>query len=1031
SHDPADPHSLPDDRVVDLAADPGGGLWVATTGGGLGRRDPVTGAFQRIRHRANDPDSLSSNSLLSVEVDREGIVWAGSYVGLNKIDPRRSQFATYRHIPGEANSLASNSVWPILEDRDGVLWVGTYDSGLHRIDRDLGQVTHFSTDPDDPDSLPHGTVESLYEDASGRFWVGTREGLSLMDRGTGRFFDPWHQKGAEVDFPRREVFALYEDSSQRFWVGTMGLGLVLFDRELRKPVRFYQSDPEDRATLTESRVYDVLEADDGRLWVGTLNGGLNLLDPETGHVQQFRHDLDDPRSLRGNRAVLMHRDRRGELWVGTQRAGLHRYLGEGRGFEVFTPEQGLPGGSILGILEDDAGHLWLSTFNGLSRFDPRTETFVNFNVGDGLQGNSFSPTSYFRSRRGEMFFGGTRGLNAFFPEAVAIDESSPRSVLTELRLFDEAVEPGTTAVLPHSLETAEELVLSHREYVFSLRFAVPYFRNRENIRFAYQLEGFDPQWIEGDADERVARYSNLSPGRYTFRVKARSAHGAWGQPAELRVIQKPAPWLAWWAWVLYGAATLAGVLVFVRRQAHRLAEEQEINARLREVDTLKNELLANTSHELRTPLFAMTGITESLIEGKSGPLPEAVKADLETVASSGHRLAHLMDDLLDYSKLRSSRFALHTKPVPLHALADVVLTLAKPLLRGKKVQLQNGIPPELDPAEADEHRLHQVLLNLVGNAAKFTEHGHIQIEARRHGDDQLLVVVRDTGIGISPEAQGQIFAPFAQADASTRRSFGGAGLGLAICRQLVELHGGRIWVESEPGAGSSFHFTLPRATEGAQSLSPALVEQSRVEVPASQAPIRSGGESSGDFQILVVDDEEIIRQVLCAYLQGEDYRYLTASGGEEALHILEREPVDLVLLDVMMPRLSGYEVCRRIRQTRSLEELPIFFLSAMNESKDIAAGFAEGANDYLTKPVGQGELVMRLSTHLRLLAAHRARKREVKVLRGLLPICSQCKKIRSQDGEWETLESYIDGHSEAKFTHGFCPQCLPRVLSGE
>ncbi|MEM8930236.1 MAG: two-component regulator propeller domain-containing protein [Acidobacteriota bacterium] len=1028
-NDPSDPASLPDDRVVDVAEADDGTLWVATTGGGLARRDPRTGRFSTLRHRANDPNSLSSDSLLSMTLDREGIVWAGSYVGLNKIDPRRAQFQTYRHIPGNADSLASNSVWPIWEDRRGSLWVGTYDRGLHRIDRDEGRVTRYRNEPADPSSLPHGTVESLYEDRQGRFWVGTREGLSRMDRETGAFFDPWHDDEASPRFPRSEVFCMTEDSAGRFWVGTIGLGLVHFDREREQPVRFFTSDPSDERSLTESRIYDVLEAEDGRLWVGTLNGGLNRLDPDSGRVERFRHDPDDPRSLNGNRAVLLHRDRRGQLWVGTQRAGLHRYLGEGRGFEVFTADHGLPGGSVLGILEDDAGHLWLSTFNGLSRFDPANETFVNFSAEDGLQGDSFSPTSYFRSATGEMFFGGTQGLNAFFPDAVAPDATVPKVVLTEMRLFDEEVEPGSTPVLPRSLETLDEMVLSHEDYVFSLRFTALQFRNPEKIRFSYQLEPFDPQWIDVGANERIARYSNLAPGRYTFRVRAGSAHEVWSEPVELGIVQRSAPWLTWWAWSFYSFVALVVVAAFVRRQTRRVAEQQAINARLREVDTLKNELLANTSHELRTPLFAMTGITESLIDGKAGPLSEEVRVDLQTVASSGYRLARLLDDLLDYSKLRSTRFQLHLAPVSLHALADVVLTLIEPLVDATEVELVNDVAPDLAPVHADEHRLHQILLNLVGNAAKFTETGQIRLSARPHGDDgDLVIVVHDTGIGISAEDRHSIFAPFAQADASTKRSYGGAGLGLAICRQLVELHGGRLWVESEPGSGSRFHFTLPTTEGAARPVAPTLKARTLADVVLPQLPSRPCDGRAGDFQILIVDDEEIVRQVLCVYLQGEDYRYQIAADGEQALRILEEESIDLVLLDVMMPRMSGYEVCRAIRETRSLEDLPVIFLSAMTDATDIAAGLAEGANDYLAKPVGQRELVMRLDTHLRVLAAHRARQDEVKVLRGLLPICSGCKKIRDEDGAWELLESYIDRHSEARFTHSLCPDCVTSVL---
>ena len=1027
-HDPADPYSLPDDHVVDLLEDESGALWVATKGGGLGRYDALRDRFENLKHRADDPGSLSSNSLLSMTLDRDGILWAGSYVGIDKIDRRKTRFRNYRHLPGTEHSLVSNNVWPIWQDREGILWVGTYDRGLNRIDRESGTVTRYAHRPEDPSSLAHGTVESLYEDRQGRFWVGTREGLSRMDRETGRFVDPWHSGGASARFPRVEVFSMAEDAAGRFWVGTIGVGLVLFDRDAERVEAVYGFDPNEPHSLSQDAIYDIVETGDGRLWVGTLNGGLNRFDPATGKAERFRHDPDDPRSLAGERGVILHRDRQGELWIGTQSGGLSRYLGDGRGFESFSTAEGLPSDSVLGILEDEAGRLWLSTYNGLARFNPRDQTVVHFTEGDGLPGNSFSPTSYFQAPSGEMFFGGTRGLTTFFPDQVEPDEKAPNVVLTELRLFDQPVEPGPGSVLPQTLESSEKIELGHEDYVFSIRFSALHFQSPEHNRFAYRLQGFDPDWIEVGAGERIARYSNLAPGTYTFEVKSASPHGVWSAPERLTIVQHPAPWNTWWAWTLYGLTILTGAFLFVRLQTRRLAKERQINARLREVDTLKNELLANTSHELRTPLFAMIGITEALMEGSAGPLSDEVKGDLGTVVAGGRRLARLVDDLLDYSKLKSTHFELERAAVPLHALTDVVLTLARPLAR-EGVELVNAVSPDLDAADGDEERLHQVLFNLVSNSAKFTESGSVRVSAERRADGFLEVAVTDTGIGIAAQDQDKIFQAFTQADSSTRRVFGGAGLGLAICRRLVEMHGGEMWVESTLGAGSTFRFTLPVAVGLAASSGtfpesplPTRVLTSGVG-PRSVVRRAADKPRRSDLRILVVDDEEMILRVVGAFLDAEGYDYLTASDGDEALRLVEEDVVDLILLDVMMPRLSGFEVCREIRRHHALEELPILFLSAKTEPEDISAGFAEGGNDYLTKPVSRDELTMRLETHLKLLEAHRARQEEVKILRGLLPICSSCKKIRNEEQQWENMETYIHSRSEARFTHGICPDC--------
>ena len=459
-------------------------------------------------------------------------------------------------------------------------------------------------------------------------------------------------------------------------------------------------------------------------------------------------------------------------------------------------------------------------------------------------------------------------------------------------------------------------------------------------------------------------------------------------------------------------------------------QERAMSARLREIDQLKDDFLANTSHELRTPLYGITGLAESLIDGATGALPEATKANLALITQSGRRLGALVDDILDFSKLRRQGLELTLQPVGLHALTDVVLTLLKPLADGKELTLIDAVDPGLPPAEADENRVQQILLNLVGNAVKFTESGQVEVSAEVLGDE-LAVRVADTGIGIAAERIDRIFEFFEQAEPSIERRYGGTGLGLALSKRLVELHGGRIWVESELGQGSVFSFTLPISSQAA-----GVTGMPRQMPPAIEtldsAEIANVGEDRDQaaMAVLVVDDEPVVRQVLANHLKPQGYRLLKASSGPEALKVLEETSVDMVLLDVMMPRMSGYEVCRRIRENHRLEDLLVLFLSAKTRHDDRVAGFREGANDYLSKPIARDELLARVSTHLELLRVHRGRAAEIDTLKGLLPICCGCKKIRDDEGYWSQVETYISTHSEAVFTHCICPDCLKHHYPG-
>ncbi len=492
------------------------------------------------------------------------------------------------------------------------------------------------------------------------------------------------------------------------------------------------------------------------------------------------------------------------------------------------------------------------------------------------------------------------------------------------------------------------------------------------------------------------------------------------------------------------ALVLALVLLLFKARLASVAvrQEREVSAQLRAVDRLKDEFLANTSHELRTPLYGITGIVESLIDGAAGEVPETVKSNLAMVVASGRRLSHLVNDILDFSKLRHKSLELDRRPVELHALVDVVLTLSAGLVGSKDLRLINAVAPDLPAAAADENRLQQILYNLIGNAIKFTEEGRVKVSAAVEGE-RLVVRVVDTGLGIPEEEQERIFDAFEQADASVEREYGGTGLGLAVTRQLVELHGGTIGVESAPGEGATFFFSLqiaaaaaetgvsPEASEPTAETHPFQSEETSTVEFSIVEPAVTLESNSGGPRVLVVDDEPVNLQVVRNYLAVEDFDLTLASSGEQALRLLEEETFDLVLLDVMMPRISGYEVCRSLREHHSLSDLPVIFLTAKTRGSDVVAGMALGANDYLTKPISKDRLLARVRPHLELLHVHRnledlveEKISQIKVLSGLLPICATCKKIRDDEGYWSQLELFIDRHSEARFSHGICPDCL-------
>ncbi len=418
----------------------------------------------------------------------------------------------------------------------------------------------------------------------------------------------------------------------------------------------------------------------------------------------------------------------------------------------------------------------------------------------------------------------------------------------------------------------------------------------------------------------------------------------------------------------------------------------------RQASRAKSAFLASVSHELRTPLNGIIGISESLLDGAAGEITPSARDNLVMVSASGRRLAHLVDDILDFSKLKNHEIVLRKRPVALRELVEVTLMLCRPLVGSRELELVNEVEADLPPVEADEDRLQQILHNLIGNAIKFTRKGQVAVSARRNGTgsaEGVEVAVSDTGIGIPADKLDRIFESFQQADASSAREFGGTGLGLTITRQLVELHGGSMGVSSTEGEGSSFSFTLPVASaapeEGdkLEATSTSSQELSRVRDVApilgigaksdlmttetSDSLAVGGNGSNGSGHVLCVDDEPINLQVLENLLRLEGYSIQRANDGLECLELLSQGQVpDLILLDVMMPRMTGFEVARRIRQDFSAHRLPILLVTAKNQVSDLVEGLSSGANDYLSKPFSKQELLARVRTHRNLSRAHTA-----------------------------------------------------------
>ena len=1009
--DPKSPTIRPSGWIRDVYQDREGSIWIASNSG-LYLWDSSSERFRVFQQDPNIPHSLSSDVVRSVYQDRSGVLWVGTYGGLNKWDTTKDFFF---HHKSELNGdgPVNNLVLSICADKDDSVWLGTL-GGLSHWDREAQSFKAYKHKPTDPKSLSSDVVSALLVDNAGTLWVGTaNKGLNRFNPEQASFTKYMHNDKNPMSLGANGITSIYQDAEKRLWVGAFRGGVNQFDPETETFTR-YQHDPTDETSLGSDIVFAIYQDRSGRMWVGT-NAGLNSLDPNTKHFERILNNPEDPTSLSGNKVWTFHESSDGALWIGTNGSGLNRWDAEARRagrkiFKRFSTKNGLPDNVINGIVSDEKDNIWLSTNKALVRMDLHGEDFTIYTTAHGLQNGEFTFNTAYRCEDGLMLFGGGDGFNGFYPSEVKKNDKLPQVQITDFLLFNRSQKlrsQDPESLLTRPIYQIKELVLSNKQNYFGFEFAALHYAAPEKNLYAYQLKGLDTDWNIADHNKRYVNYTTLTPGDYTFMVKASNAEGIWNdEPVTIKITVLPPLWKTWWAFTLYAVGFLALLAGYANVQRKRLAAKMEVIERLRKVDKLKDDFLANTSHELRTPLNGIIGLSESLLDGAAGELNEQQVFNLDLIVGSGRRLAYLVDDILDFSKLKNSSMELRFKPVDLRTMTEVVLTLSKPLVGKKDVQLINEIGSELPPVKADENRLLQIMHNLVGNAIKFSQKGQVKVSAILK-DNQTTVYVRDTGIGIGEDHLESIFEHFTQV-LSSDFSAGGAGLGLAVTKQLVELHGGQIGVVSAPGEGSTFTFTLEalpdetaEQTEPSRLQSPIRPQLEEITLPPRpdfELPA-STSKTDSIFHILIVDDEPVNRQVLTNHLSLRNYVIHEAANGSEALSILVDNPVvDMVLLDIMMPAMSGYQVCRELRAHRAMHDLPIIFLTAKNQLSDLVNGFESGANDYMTKPISKNELLSRVETHLRLLDITRTLEQKVS---------ERTNELAERNDELETLDRIV------------------------
>ncbi|MBN7795125.1 two-component regulator propeller domain-containing protein [Parahaliea mediterranea] len=847
-----------------LLADDNGYIWASSLESGLSVIDSSTLEVNNYKHTGTDLNSLSSNKTYDVFQDNAKNIWVGTQEGLNLFDPITETFSRYSISNSQ---LPDNRIYSVFQSRDGQYWIGTYN-GLAS-----GAIALFPKFDSANNNLASDSVNAFAETGDGSFWVGTDEGLNRLRSGHQTF--EWINEYTYPGISSSIVMSLLGEDSI-LWVGTFNGGLNRIDLDTNE-VTVFRHSPIKKNSIAANGITSIVRASDGKLYAGTFGGGLSILDENSGSFTNLTHNPLDANSISSNRVIALFEDSLGiiwvgtesglnklepgakrftrifskrgdsdgisndmvwaffedenqDLWLGTNGGGLNRWQLEDRArgiekFEHYAENVSLPSSHIYGIQSGTHGNLWLSHNSGVTKLNPITENIKHYGVRDGLQDTEFNMGASFKSKGGQIYFGGNHGYNQIDTKTLPTAKPPPQVSISDIRVMNIRRELG------ESYSNISELTLGYQDKMVSIEFFAADYSNPDLIQYAYKLEGINPDWVISDSS-RVATFTTLPSGNYRLRLAAASPDGTWNwNGASLPIVVNPPPWRSLPAYFIYLGLISVAIFLLVSRQkraslqAKQRQEELERKVSERTVDLekarktaeeanqAKSKFLATMSHEIRTPMHGMIGMTDLLLHTK---LTDQQKMFAEAAHRSGESLLKLINEILDYSKVEAAKVELDVTEFCLPKLIEETCYLQAEPARKKGLSLNNiidNLTPEL--SYGDPTKLRQIVINLLNNAIKFTHNGHInvRVSTRINNKNRKIgttsIVVEDTGIGMDSETISKIFDPFIQADASTTREYGGTGLGLSISRHYVELMGGTIAVTSEPEKGTAINLTIP------------------------------------------------------------------------------------------------------------------------------------------------------------------------------------------------------------------------------
>jgi signal transduction histidine kinase/ligand-binding sensor domain-containing protein/CheY-like chemotaxis protein/AraC-like DNA-binding protein len=1021
-----------DNRLSKLLEDANGYIWIGTKGGGLIKLNPKTEKFKTFKQVRSNKNSLRSNDISDLYIDDSGVLWVGTQRGgLSKINLESKKVAHYNYSEFNENSISGNLINTIYEDSKKNVWISTYDKGLNRIvNTDTGiKFIHYTSKKNAKNRISGDNVFALVEDNFGSYWAGTQSnGLNQFviskDLNTSNIsVKVYAEKNKNSNFPTNKISTLYKDKKGDIWVGTFGNhGLIRFTPKGfgQEVTEFdqYIHDAKKPNTIGGVSISVIYEDSDGILWVGSKGGGLyKVIRDEFNRPLKFIGISNQPynrNSLSNNSVFSVHEDCMGDIWIGTFGGGLNRIPKEEKHKSKpklfrYNTKDGLPSDEIYGILEDENCNLWISTNNGISKYSIKKNSFTNLHLSSGLQDVNFRKNAYFKGGNGLMYFGGINGFNVFYPDGFTDNKYLPKVEIVDFKVFNKSAQNGEEilgeVLLEKAISATKEIVLKNAHNSFSFEFAALHYVSPNQNNYAYKLEGFDKDWIVTDSKRRFAGYSNLTAGKYIFKVKASNNDGVWTedyQSIEIKVL--PPFYKTWWAFLCYVGLVILLMWLFRRyilineEYQSKLMIEKVEQEKIKEINRIKLEFFTNVSHEFKTPLTLILGPLQSLISSKE--TTKKVKESLLLMERNANQLFRLINQIMEFRKVETKELKLQRSKGDLVSFCKEELFSFKVLADKKDIDLAFECCENRIGGYFDWDKMEKILNNLISNSIKYSNNGgrvklSLSVPTEKKGNaieeedqDKLVrIVLEDSGDGIPQGQFNLIFDRFYQVKENTGESNNGSGIGLAFTKSLIDLHKGTIYVDSQESVGSKFTVELPLLVDlkaiGQPSnrlenhlnedvttskifdldadITEVSVEDSNLKSLEGTSEIQETDHEKDDIKkrLLIVEDNPDMLVFITRTLE-DMYDVHTAVDGVEGLKAALKIVPDLIISDVMMPNMDGIEFCGKIKENEITSHVPVILLTAKGSMEHRIEGLQVGADSYIPKPFDIRHLEVRV-----------------------------------------------------------------------